>query len=117
MPKKFAVYTIVKQASESFVSSNDQDPNSMEGYTLHLYYEHALQRLSYNFCYGPFGGAFGKDYICIQSFDGQLSFFEQDHFTFQRFLSTSLVPGPLTYSKSMDSFVTFNSSMEVEAYK
>ncbi|KAF0973998.1 hypothetical protein FDP41_006981 [Naegleria fowleri] len=115
MPKKFAVYTIVKQTSD--YSSEQQDSNAMEGYALQLYYEHTLQRLSYNFCYGPFGGAYGKDYICIQSFDGQLSFFEQDHFTFQRFLSTSLIPGPLIYSRSMDSFITFNSSMEVEAYK
>jgi len=117
MPKKFAVYTIIKEGTSDYSSTSDSESIPLEGYSLHLYYEHPLPRLSYNFCYGPFGGAYGKDYICIQSFDGQLSFFEQDHFTFHRFLSTSLAPGPITYSRAMDSFITFNSSMEVECYK
>lgn len=59
----------------------------------------------------------GKDFLCVQSFDGQLSFFDQDHFIFARFLTTSLVPGPICYCKATDSFITYNSSMELEAYK
>ncbi|KAL9653336.1 hypothetical protein ABK040_001972 [Willaertia magna] len=121
MPRKFAVYTIIKEGTNNgdFLGNDPKEStsNQIEGYSVHLYYEHPLQRLAFNFCYGPFGGAFGKDFVCIQSFDGQLSFYEQDHFTFQRFLSTSLIPGPICYSKSIDCFVTYNSSMEVEAYK
>jgi Bardet-Biedl syndrome 9 protein len=59
----------------------------------------------------------GKDLFCVQSFDGQLAFYEQDHFMFARFMTNFLVPGPLCYSKSMDCFITFNSHLEVCAYK
>ena len=40
-------------------------------------YNHALDRPAKNFCTGGFGNAFGKEFICVQSMDGLLSFFEQ----------------------------------------
>lgn len=59
----------------------------------------------------------GKDFICVQSMDGMLSFFEQESFAFGRFLPGFLLPGPLKYVKRIDSFVTVSSSRMVESYK
>ena len=87
-------------------------------YDLNKSYEHKLERTAYNFCYGPFGGVYGKDFICVQSLDGQLSFLEQENFAFARFLSSGfLLPGPLCYVAKIDSFVTCNSNMALECYK
>ena len=87
-------------------------------YSLEKQYEHPLMRLAYNFTYGPFGGTYGgKDFICVQSVDGQLSFFEQDAFVFSRFIQNFLLPGPIVYSPTIDCFIVSNSRMEVECYK
>jgi Bardet-Biedl syndrome 9 protein len=59
----------------------------------------------------------GADYICVQSYDGQLSFFEQESFSFSRFLPNFLIPGPLCYCEQTDSFVTCNAAFELESYK
>ena len=58
-----------------------------------------------------------KDYICVQSMDGMLSFYEQDSFAFARFIPQFLIPGPLCYVTSTDTFVTSSSSNYVEAYR
>ena len=42
---------------------------------------------------GPFGGAHGKDYVCVQSIDGTLNLFEAESFSFSRFLPGFLIPG------------------------
>ncbi|KAJ8320825.1 hypothetical protein KUTeg_002412 [Tegillarca granosa] len=86
-------------------------------YGLHLTYEHSLQRTAYNFCFGPFGGVKGKDFICVQSMDGTISIFEQESFSFSRFLPGALLPGPLKYVPRLDSFVTASSAWQVECYK
>jgi hypothetical protein len=59
----------------------------------------------------------GRDYICVQSMDGQLSFFEQDHASFTRQLDRCLVPGPMVYVSKTDSIVTGTCEMTVESYK
>ena len=69
-----------------------------------------------NMCYGSFGGVYGKDFICVQSMDGMLSFFEQDRFAFTRQLEC-LLPGPMVYLPKTDSIITCSSKMCVESYK
>ncbi len=59
----------------------------------------------------------GADYICVQSYDGQLSFFEQEAFAFSRFLPNFLVPGPLAFCDASDCFITCNAAFELESYK
>lgn len=59
----------------------------------------------------------GADFICVQSYDGQLSFFEQESEVFSRYLPDFLVPGPLCYCTALDSFITCNSAFELECYK
>ncbi|KAL0477411.1 peptidyl-tRNA hydrolaseB1 [Acrasis kona] len=95
MPRKLSVYTVSNAQNDS--APDGDTSKALSNITLILQYSHDLQRLSYNFCYGPFGGAVGRDSICIQSFDGQLAFYEQDHFIFARYITDSLVPGPICY--------------------
>ena len=66
---------------------------------------------------GPFGGVQGKDFICVQSLDGTLNLFENESFSFSRFLPGFLLPGPLAYVAKTDSFVTVSSSFQLESYK
>ena len=49
--------------------------------TLKLIYELRLQRNAFNFAFGKFGsyGNDGRDFICIQSSDGALGFYEQEN--------------------------------------
>jgi Bardet-Biedl syndrome 9 protein len=49
--------------------------------------------------------------------DGQLTVYEHESVAFSRFLHNFLLPGPLCYADGMDSFITCNSSFEVECYK
>lgn len=107
-PMKLSIYMV------SAVSSG----GSVNYYSLSQAYDHQLTRPAFNFCYGPFGGIRDRDYICIQSLDGVLSFFEQDAFAFSRLLSPSfLMPGPMCYMAKTDSFIICNNAMCIEAYR
>ena len=59
----------------------------------------------------------GRDFLCVQSLDGYLSFFEQESFAFGRFFPWFLLPGSIQYIPKTDSFVTCTSSRTVEAFK
>eukprot|EP00419_Tripos_fusus_P062410 CAMPEP_0172920554 /NCGR_PEP_ID=MMETSP1075-20121228/204314_1 /TAXON_ID=2916 /ORGANISM="Ceratium fusus, Strain PA161109" /LENGTH=869 /DNA_ID=CAMNT_0013780599 /DNA_START=19 /DNA_END=2628 /DNA_ORIENTATION=+ len=107
-PTRLAIYLV------SAVSSG----GSVNYYSLAQAYEHHLTRPAFNFCFGPFGGTRDRDYICVQSLDGVLSFFEQDAFAFSRLLSPNfLVPGPICYMAKIDSFIICGNSMCIEAYR
>nr|XP_032806924.1 protein PTHB1 isoform X1 [Petromyzon marinus]XP_032806925.1 protein PTHB1 isoform X1 [Petromyzon marinus] len=107
-PRKLAVYTVT--GASGTVEHGNQ-------YQLRLMYEHNLQRTACNMTCGPFGEVKGRDFICIQSMDGMLSFFEQESFVFGRFLPGFLIPGPLTYNRRTDSFITVSSQRCVESYR
>eukprot|EP00998_Keelungia_sp_KM082_P012888 NODE_92_length_2703_cov_43.368401_g88_i0.p1 GENE.NODE_92_length_2703_cov_43.368401_g88_i0~~NODE_92_length_2703_cov_43.368401_g88_i0.p1 ORF type:complete len:885 (+),score=212.26 NODE_92_length_2703_cov_43.368401_g88_i0:82-2655(+) len=113
-PRKITVYNVVKGGGAG--PDNAADPLTRM-YTLSKAYEHLLERTSYNFCIGAFNNNFGKDYLCVQSMDGQLSFFEQDKFIFARYLNNFLIPGQLCFCKRMESFITSTATFEVECYK
>jgi Bardet-Biedl syndrome 9 protein len=109
-PRRLVVYNVVctkvqsEQGEDSFMS-------------LQLLYKHSLARSAYNMCKGKFGGAQGKDYICVQSLDGELLFLEQERMAFSKFLPNFLVPGPICYiPQPLDAIVTVNSQMECEAF-
>ena len=44
-------------------------------------------------------------------------FFEQDSYSFGRFLPGFLLPGPLVYNPRTDSFLTVSSARQLESYK
>ena len=82
-----------------------------------LVYEHHLQRSAFCMVLGAFGGVSGRDFLCVQSLDGTLSFFEQETFAFIRFLPGFLLPGPLVFLPHTDSFLTVTSNRHVETYR
>eukprot|EP00929_Paragymnodinium_shiwhaense_P095010 TRINITY_DN55958_c0_g1_i1.p1 TRINITY_DN55958_c0_g1~~TRINITY_DN55958_c0_g1_i1.p1 ORF type:complete len:874 (+),score=217.80 TRINITY_DN55958_c0_g1_i1:84-2705(+) len=107
-PMKLSVYMV------SAVSSGC----SVNYYSLAQAYEHQFTRPAFNFCCGAFGGVRERDYICVQSLDGVLSFFEQDSFAFMRMLSSNfLLPGPICYMARTDSIIVCSNAMCVEAYR
>ncbi|EFA12827.1 Protein PTHB1-like Protein [Tribolium castaneum] len=107
-PKSLNVYDlIVKEGATEHGVQN----------ILEQLYVHKLQKLAFNFCVGPFGGVENRDFICVQSLDGLLTFFEQESFAFCCFLPDVLLPGPLTFVKSSDSFVTSNSNWHIISFR
>lgn len=86
-------------------------------FQLNMSFEHNLKRTAFNFCFGPFGGVKGRDFLCVQSMDGTVSIFEQESFSFCRFLPGALLPGPIRYMPKLDSFVTVSSTWQLECYK
>lgn len=107
-PRKLSVYSVSGTAGN--VEHGDQ-------YQLKLVYEHNLQRTACNMTYGTFGGVIGHHSLCIQSMDGMLMFFEQDSYSFGRFLPGFLLPGPMVYNPRTDSFLTVSSARQLESYK
>jgi len=107
-PRKLTVYTVLLL---------DGDQNQGNFFALQRAYEHKLPRNAYNFVIGPFGGVYDRDYICVQSMDGCLSFYEQERHTFDRILPDALVPGPICYIPHNDSFVVYTAGMELKCYK
>ena len=59
----------------------------------------------------------GADYICVQSMDGQLSFFVHESFAFAVFLPDFLTPGPLCYLPRTDCIITANSSRQLQCFQ
>ncbi|XP_034467441.1 protein PTHB1 isoform X1 [Hippoglossus hippoglossus] len=107
-PRKLSVYSVSGTAGN--VEHGDQ-------YQLKLVYEHNLKRTACNMTYGAFGGVTGHHSLCIQSMDGMLMFFEQDSYSFGRFLPGFLLPGPLVYNSRTDGFLTVSSARQLESYK
>ncbi|CAG9853875.1 unnamed protein product [Phyllotreta striolata] len=85
--------------------------------TFEQIYEHRLERSAANFTIGQFGGVRNRDFICVQTLDGTLEFFEQENRTFSCSLSNFLLPGPLVFVKKTDSFVTVDGNWSVVSYK
>ncbi|GIM12857.1 hypothetical protein Vretimale_16089, partial [Volvox reticuliferus] len=103
-PRKLSVYAVASQGGGSYLQ-------------LARLYDHWLEHTAANMTYGPFNGVQGCDYICVQSYDGQLYFFEAEAQAFTRYLPNFLVPGPLAYVDVSDTFITCTAAMELEAYK
>lgn len=102
-PRKLSVYTL-QAVGSSYLQ-------------LSKLYEHALEHTAANLAYGPFGGVTGVDHIVVQSYDGQLTFFEQEVQSFSRLLPDFLLPGPMAYLTASDSFVTTTAGLELVAYR
>uniref|UniRef100_A0A383VDZ0 PTHB1 N-terminal domain-containing protein n=1 Tax=Tetradesmus obliquus TaxID=3088 RepID=A0A383VDZ0_TETOB len=102
-PRKLAVYALQAVGSSYLQHSK--------------IYEHYLEHTAANMATGPFGGIAGVEHIVVQSYDGQLTFFEQEAMAFSRFLPSFLLPGPLAYAAASDSFITSTAGLELVAYK
>lgn len=59
----------------------------------------------------------GVDHVCVQSMDGQLSFFHHENAAFSCFLPDFLLPGPLRYLPRTDSLLTTNSARMLQTFR
>ena len=126
-PRLLSVYRIQKggntpEASTSNFKTSEATPvNSnknglLDSYQIVLLYQHKLARASFSLTIGRFGGVINKDFMCVQSIDGAISVFEQESYTFSRFLPNFLLPNPIVYVERTDSLVTLSSSYEVQSF-
>ncbi|CAH0752931.1 unnamed protein product [Bemisia tabaci] len=81
-----------------------------------LMYDHVLLKSTYQLIVGPFGSVRDRDFLCVQSLDGVLLFFEQETFVLNRSLPTFLLPSPICYVPQTDSFIVFNAEWTLESY-
>ena len=107
----------ITRAGENIAIVDTPEETTGHPITLVLQYEHGLQRTAANLTYGTFGGVKGRDFICVQSMDGLLSFFEQESSAFARFLPSFLLPGPIQYFSHSDSILTGSSTGCLESFK
>ncbi|OXU18994.1 hypothetical protein TSAR_009649 [Trichomalopsis sarcophagae] len=107
-PTKLVVYT----ATLTKGSTEHGDRCSLQ-----VAYEHQLQRFPASLTIGPFGGARGRDFLCVQCLDGTLLFYEQEVYSFSRSLKARLLPEPLVYIARNDVFVTMGSGWVLECYR
>jgi Bardet-Biedl syndrome 9 protein len=100
----------------------------MKFYKMDKKYEHVFEQSAFNLCYGPSGvtgilpNRIGlnhpdKDTICVQSLDGLLTVYEQDRRVVSRWISNHLIPGPITYVPSIDSFLIASSQLHIDCFK
>ena len=106
-PRLLSIYSLQRQKGKS---------SGHDSYGLLLQYQHKLSRSAYGLVTGPFGRS-KRDFLCVQSLDGTLNVFEQESYSFSRFLPGFLLPGPLAYVERTDSFVTLSSSYQLECYR
>ncbi|XP_028176280.1 protein PTHB1 isoform X1 [Ostrinia furnacalis] len=78
--------------------------------------KHNFTRKAYSLTCGPFGNVKTRDLFCIQGLDGSLSFFDQDTFLFMCIFQDVIIPGPVCYIPSCDSFIIGKSTWILEIY-
>ena len=108
-PKKLVVLQIGAEMSEYIAQ-----------YSVNLLYEHTLPKSSYSLIIGLFGQSSctdERDYLCIFSLDGTLMFYEQERVGIVCSLPDFLLPSPICYIKTKDSFVTSDSAWIVQSYR
>ena len=107
-PRMLSIYSLERAKGKA------QD---IENYQLLLLYQHNLSRSAFSLTVGPFGRVKNRDFMCVLSIDGTLNLFEQESFSFSRFLPGFLLPGPIEYARRTDSFVTVSSAHQLESYR
>lgn len=107
-PLSIAIYDLLTKEGETEHGTQN---------LLKLKYEHKLKRSAFNSVIGPFGGIQNRDFICVQSLDGLLTFFEQESYSFSCFLPKFLLPSYMIYVKKTDGFVTVGSTWTVESFR
>lgn len=106
-PRKVSVYSV---SGKTGLSSHGSSFNML------LTYQHILQRSAYSVIVGAFGQQ-SRDLMAVLSLDGNLSFYEQESFSFSRFLPNFLLPSSIAYLHDSDSFIVASSSLTIESYR
>ncbi|XP_057336127.1 protein PTHB1 isoform X1 [Microplitis mediator] len=84
---------------------------------LEVVYEHELPRFPASLIAGPFGGARGRDFFCVQCLDGTMLFYEQEIHTFHQVLKDRLLPEQVAYVPRNDVFITSSPGWLLECYR
>ncbi|XP_066595732.1 protein PTHB1 [Prorops nasuta] len=111
MPTKLAIY------SAALRKGSDEQGSTGDHCQLEEAYKHALKKFPLSLITGPFGGARGRDFICIQCLDGTLIFYEQEAQVFTQVLKNRLLPEPMIYVSRNDVFVTSSTAWILEFYR
>ena len=82
-----------------------------------LLLEHNLAAHAFSLTIGPFGRLINEDHLCVQSLDGTLSFFEHERVGICCQLPDFLLPSPICYLKSADTFVVCDAAWILHTYK
>ncbi|XP_026758108.2 protein PTHB1 isoform X2 [Galleria mellonella] len=106
-PQSYAIYQLERK--EGHTDAGEQN-------VLKLMIKHSFTRRADSLVHGSFGNVKSRDFICIQGIDGSLSFFDQDTFLFMCILNDVIIPGPVCYIASCDSFVICKSTWILEIY-
>ncbi|KAG7307170.1 hypothetical protein JYU34_007321 [Plutella xylostella] len=105
-PQSYSIYDLQKQ--EGHTDAGDQN-------SLTLLIKHTFTRKAHSLACGPFG-KIKRDLICVQGLDGSLSFFDQDTFLFMCVFDNVIMPVPISYVASSDTFVVSRSTWLLEIY-
>lgn len=99
--------------------SGAEESQCLAQYALHLLYEHGLSGRPFSLTVGPFGlrPHQERDYLCVQSLEGRLCFYEQEQVGIVCPLPDFLLPSPVAYVASTDSFVVCDSAWFVRSYR
>lgn len=85
---------------------------------LQLLQEHHLRSPAYCLCKGYFGGAKGREFLCVNHLDGHLKFFEQEGITFECQLPNErTIPAAFLYIPRVDCFVTVSPAWDLECFR
>ncbi|XP_053625043.1 protein PTHB1 [Plodia interpunctella] len=106
-PQCYAIYELRRK--EGHTDAGEQN-------ALELVIKHSFPQKAHSLTYGPFGNVKSRDFICIQSLDGHLSFFDQASILFTCIFADVIIPGPVCYIASSDLFVICKSTWVLEIY-
>ncbi|XP_049866625.1 protein PTHB1 isoform X2 [Pectinophora gossypiella] len=106
-PQSYGVYQLNRK--EGHTDAGEQN-------LLKLLTKHTFTRRAHSLTCGPFGNIKTRDFICIQALDGSLSFFDQESFLFMYISHDVIIPGPVCYIASSDSFVLCKSTWVIEIH-
>lgn len=92
------------------------NPQATTHFELQRIFDLDMDRPMASFAHGPFGGSTCDQVACL-SMDGMLTVVDRGAIVVKRQLPNCLLPGPLLYVPTIDSFVTATSAFEVECYR
>lgn len=85
---------------------------------LQLLHQHEFNNPAFTFCKGNFGGAKGKEFICVMFIDGSLKFFEQDGVSQNCILpGNRTIPTSFVYIPRIDCFMIQAPNWDIECYR
>lgn len=87
-------------------------------YNIQQICEYKFELSAFSICTGKFGQVKDKEFLCVVHLNGSLTFYEQEGISYQCNTSGSKsLPSIVLYNERTDSFISVNSSWEMECYR